>query len=126
MIQERKCKACNEALVGRRDKKFCNDYCRSSYHYEQNQDKKPSMFQVIDKQLKVNRMILKNFNKGGKVTVRKEVLLGEGFNPKYFTHYWKNHKGQVYLFCYEYGFLALNEQGKDKYVLVKWQAYMEK
>jgi len=69
-------------------------------------------------------MILKDYNRGGKVTVRKEVLLNEGFDPQYFTHYWKNEKGQVYLFCYEFGFLALNEFGKPKYVLVKWQPYM--
>jgi len=32
------------------------------------------------------------------------VLIDQGFNPKFFTHYWKNNKGDVYLFCYEYGF----------------------
>jgi len=125
MESERKCLSCNEILEGRRDKKFCNDYCRSAYHYEKNLDKEPTMFQFIERQLKVNRMILKDYNKGGKVTVRKEVLLDEGFNPKYFTHYWKNEKGQVYLFCFEYGFLALRENNRQKYVLVKWQPYMD-
>jgi hypothetical protein len=48
-----------------------------------------------------------------------------GFNPKYFTHYWKNKKGNVYLFCYEFGFLETQEQNKKKYVLVQWQDYME-
>ncbi|WP_369858944.1 hypothetical protein [Aquimarina sp. I32.4] len=57
-------------------------------------------------------------------TVRKEKLLSEGFNPTYFTHYWKNKKGQVYLFCYEYGFLDLKQSQKEKYVLIKWQEYM--
>jgi hypothetical protein len=51
-------------------------------------------------------------------------LLDEGFDPKYFTNYWKNPKGDVYLFCYEYGFLARKENGRQKYVLVKWQGYM--
>jgi len=68
---------------------------------------------------------LKLYNKAGKATLRKEVLLEEGFNPRYFTHYWKNQKGQVYLFCYEYGFLALKENKREKYVLVKWQDYMQ-
>ena len=67
----------------------------------------------------------KLFNKAGKAIVRKEELLAEGFNPKYFTHYWKNEKGDVYLFCYEFGFLAKEEQGKQKFVLVKWQQYMD-
>ena len=123
-MKERKCPACHEIIVGRRDKKFCSDYCRSAYHYEKNQNRPLSMFRSIDQQLKTNRMILKDYNKGGKVTVRKEVLLKEGFNPKYFTHYWKNDKGQVYLFCYEFGFLSLKEKEKEKYVLVKWQPFM--
>ena len=41
-------------------------------------------------------------------------------------HYWKNDKGQVYLFCYEFGLFFLQEQDKEKYVLVKWQPFMEK
>jgi len=75
--------------------------------------------------LKLNRKILKSFNKAGKSTVRKEKMMEEGFDPKYFTHYWKNQKGQVYLFCYEYGFLNLVENNQSKYLLVRWQAYME-
>ena len=50
-------------------------------------------------------------------TIRKEKLLSEGFNPKYFTNYWKNSKGQVSLFCYEYGFLKIQKnQKKNTYL----------
>lgn len=80
----------------------------------------------VDKQLKRNRRILRDYNKAGKATVRKVKLIAEGFDPNYFTHYWKTKKGQVYLFCYEYGFLSLQENGKDKYLLVTWQDYMKK
>lgn len=80
----------------------------------------------VDKQLKRNRRILRDYNKAGKATVRKVKLIAEGFDPSYFTHYWKTKKGQVYLFCYEYGFLSLQENGKDKYLLVTWQDYMKK
>jgi hypothetical protein len=31
----------------------------------------------------------------------------------------------VYLFCYEYGFMKQQENGKSKYVLVQWQPYMK-
>jgi len=123
---QRKCLDCNKEIEGRIDKKFCSEYCKSAYHYKKNQDKEKSLFNEIDKQLKLNRRILKDFNRAGKATVRKQVLLATGFNPKYFTHYWKNSNGQVYLFCYEYGFLALKENQKDKYVLVQWQPYMDR
>lgn len=72
----------------------------------------------------MNRQLLNHFNKAGKAIIRKEELVKAGFNPKFFTHYWKNQQGDVYLFCYEYGFLEKKEQNKSKYVLVKWQDYM--
>jgi hypothetical protein len=62
------------------------------------------LFKTIDAQLKKNRRLLKLFNKAGKATVRKEVLIEKGFNPRFFTHYraadrWKAGNGNVYLFC---------------------------
>lgn len=79
----------------------------------------------MDLQLKHNRKILKDYNKAGKATVRKNVMESEGFNPNYFTHYWKNSKGDVYFFVYEFGFMKKTEHGIDKYILVKWQDYMQ-
>lgn len=115
------CLHCSTELIGRSDKKFCSPYCRSSYHYEINKQNENSLYQKIDRQLKMNRRILKEYNKAGLATVKKEKLLDTGFDPKYFTHYWKNQKQQVYLFCYEYGFLDL----QHKYVLVTYQNYMQ-
>lgn len=115
------CLYCNEKIEGRKDKKFCNPYCKSSYHYQKNKENEDTLFLKIDKQLKINRRVLKEFNKAGLATVRKEKLHENGFNPKYFTHYWKNKENKVYLFCYEYGFLRL----KEKYVLINWQSYMD-
>jgi len=83
-----------------------------------------TLYNKIDRQLKLNRRLLSHFNKAGKSMVRKEKLLQSGFNPKYFTHYWKNPKGEVYLFCYEYGYLAIQNNGKAKYLLIEWQDYM--
>ena len=124
-MNNRLCLQCGERVVGRIDKKFCSESCRSTYHYYQNQDKEASMFKTIDRQLKSNRRILKEFNRAGKSTVRREVLHKAGFDPKYFTHFWKSDGGNVYLFCYEYGFMKKIEYGKEKYVLVQWQPYME-
>lgn len=123
---ERKCLNCKEELVGRADKKYCNDYCKSNFNYEKNKRKESSLFKQIDSQLKLNRRLLRDYNRAGKSTVRKEKFHAAGFNPNYFTHFWKNSKGQVYLFCYEFGFLKLTENGRTKYVLVEWQPYMRK
>ena len=125
MSSERKCLACGEEIEGRIDKLFCSPYCKSSFHYVKAKAKTQSLFKTIDQQLKLNRNLLKHYNQAGKTTLRKSELLAKNFDPKYFTHYWKNQKGDVYLFCYEYGFLAIKEGAVEKYLLVQWQAYME-
>lgn len=120
------CLNCNEVLVGRKDKKFCDQYCKSAYHYQQKQINEDSFYKKVDGHLKLNRRLLKAFNRSGKSTVRKDVLLEKGFCPDFFTHYWKNKQGDVYLFVYEFGFLRVKQNGREKFVLVKWQEYMGK
>ena len=116
------CPICGKDILGRKDKVYCSHTCKSAAHYEDRQRDQPFYYEV-DKQLKTNRKILKKYNQSGFTTLRKEKLLEEGFNPRYFTHYWKNSKGQVYLFCYDYGFLDLKDK-KEKFLIVEWQEYM--
>ena len=124
MINLKTCTACGKDLIGRSDKKFCDSYCKSSYHYKKALEEAPRFYNKVDNQLKQNRRILKSFNKGGKATVRSQILLELGFDPNFFTHYWKNNKSDVYYFVYEYGFLKRSEHNIDKYILIKWQDYM--
>lgn len=120
------CLACNKKLEGRSDKKFCDHYCKSVYHYKKNKEDTAKTYYRIDKQLKLNRSLLKKYNQAGKSTIRANTLIDKGFNPSFFTHFWKNKKGQVYLFVYEFGFLKTIENNTPKYILVQWQKYMEK
>lgn len=124
-MKRKVCKSCGKELTGRSDKVFCDLHCKSSYHYRRSLEEAPRFYNKVDNQLKQNRRILKAYNKAGKATVRIGVLESEGFNPKFFTHYWKNQKGDVYLFVYEYGFLKKKEQNLEKYILIQWQDYME-
>ena len=126
MSDTRKCLTCNSPIQGRVDKIFCSPYCKTSYHYQSKKRKENTLFKIIDQQLKLNRHLLKHFNQSGVTTIRKIEITSKGFNPKYFTHYWKNPKGEVYLFCYEFGFLSKKIGGINKYVLVQWQNYMDK
>jgi len=121
MNTKRHCPICDAVVKGRSDKIFCSVKCKSSDQYEKRQKEERFFFQV-DKHLKTNRKILRRYNKSGFTTIRCAKLLEEGFNPNFFTHFWKNNKGDVYLFVYEYGFL----KRKEKYVLVTWQNYMKK
>lgn len=121
----RNCFNCGEVLVGRVDKKFCDSYCKSAFHYKEKQKNENKFYRRVESQIKLNRRLLKEFNKSGKSTVRSDLLLNKGFSPDFFTHYWKNKKGEVYLFVYEFGFLRVKQNGRDKFVLVRWQEYMD-
>ena len=107
----KKCPECGKDIEGRIDKLFCTSYCKSSYHYKRTRDDESNLFKKIDNQLKLNRRILKEYNKAGKAIVRKQTLHEEGFDPKYFTNYWKAKNGNLYLFCYEFGFMETKEHG---------------
>ncbi|GMN08633.1 hypothetical protein MTsPCn5_40230 [Croceitalea sp. MTPC5] len=124
MRLQKVCLYCKKELVGRTDKKYCNLHCKSAYQYQKTREQPERFYNKVDNQLRLNRRLLKQFNKAGKSVVRCETLLKLGFNPKFFTHYWKNKKGDAYLFVYEYGFLKRKENTKDKYVLITWQDYM--
>jgi len=122
-MSERKCPICSSIVKGRVDKVFCSPKCKSIDQYE-NQHKTEHFYLTVKKQLNINRKILKKYNRNGFTTLRQSIIIAEGFNPKFFTHYWKNKKGEVYLFVYEYGFLSKNDTTYKKYILVTWQDYM--
>ena len=124
MRLQKNCLYCDKELTGRTDKKYCDPQCKSAHQYEKAREQPERFYNKVDNHLRLNRRILKEYNKAGKAVVRKSVLIKEGFDPKFFTHYWKNKKGDVYLFVYEYGFLNKKEHDVEKYVLVKWQDYM--
>ncbi|MEZ7495856.1 hypothetical protein QO206_10175 [Leeuwenhoekiella aequorea] len=125
MLNMKMCPVCESPIKGRSDKKFCSTKCKSINQYEIRQEKE-IFYMEVDRQLKTNRKLLKTYNYQGFTTVQKAALLNDGFNPNFFTHYWKNSKGDVYLFVYDYGFLDLKKSGKDKYLIVQWQEYMRR
>ena len=93
--------------MGRVDQKFCSDQCRNNYNNSQNRDES-SLMKNINRQLRKNRRILKDLNPYGKAKVKKHTLLSRGFNFKYFTNVYKNKEGKVYYFCYEQGYLPID------------------
>ncbi len=125
-MEERKCPVCEKIIRGRTDKKFCDPSCKSAWHYQLQQEEGRGFYARVDRQLKTNRRILKKYNRTGMTTIRAEVLIQQGFRPKFYTHRWTNGKNEVYRFVYEFGFHLIHTNGIKKYVLVTWQPYMEK
>ncbi len=120
MLKEKndtKCLQCEKILKGRSDKKFCDDYCRAAY----NNDLKSAAnnyVRNVNNALGKNRRILQSLlpdTEQIKKTTR-DKLLQLGFQFKYGTHTYSNQKGNVYYFCYEYGYLPLEN---DWFLIVK-------
>lgn len=109
--KERTCIHCGRKIVGRVDKKFCDDYCRNSYNNLKNSDA-TNFVRNINYTLRKNRRILEGFVPEGEQIkkVPKDELVRAGLNFKYFTHTVKNKNNQQYIFVYDYGYLHLSEE----------------
>ena len=106
---KRECLECGTALMGRVDQKFCSDQCRNTYNNKLNKDETAYM-RNIGRQLKKNRRILKELNPYGKTKVKKYTLLAKGFSFTYFTNVFRNKEGKVYYFCFEQGYLPIDNE----------------
>jgi hypothetical protein len=106
--QLRICLECKKTVRGRLDKKFCDDYCRNAYNNRQNSDIN-NFVRNVNNSLRKNRRILESVLKPkddlGKCP--RQQLADLGFDFRYHTHQYLNKKGQTYNFCYEYGYLPL-------------------
>lgn len=105
---ERLCLDCGNPVKGRADKKFCGDLCRNNYNNHLKAEDN-AIIKEVNLILKKNRSILSKFNPDGKAKVSKNKLLGAGFNLNYCTRIQQTQNGNTYIFCYEYGYLSLNE-----------------
>lgn len=120
-MEERSCQECQKPLVGRKDKKFCSDYCRNTYNNRLNEDANKYV-RRINNILRKNRRILAQLNPDGKNTVDGITLAEEGFNFHYYTNVYTTKTGSNYKFCYDQGYLKLDH---DRYMLVQKQDYVK-
>ncbi|HVE61772.1 MAG TPA: hypothetical protein VNA26_08130 [Chitinophagaceae bacterium] len=106
-VSVKKCLACDKTLQGRADKKFCNDYCRNAYNNQLKSANSPVVRNINNMLLKNRRILEGVLGEEETAKANKEKLHQKGFNFKYITHSYTNKKGNVYFFCYEYGYLPL-------------------
>lgn len=66
--------------------------------------------------LKKNRLILEHLNPRGKTKLHRDKLSNKGFNFNFYTNTYTTKAGAVYYFCYEQGYLPLEE---NFYAIVK-------
>ena len=80
------------------------------------------MMRNINGLLKRNRDLLFKYNPNGKARIAKAKLLSAGFNFNYHTNSYTTKSGKTYFFCYDQGYLELEN---DQLSLVHKQDYIE-
>ncbi len=113
------CLECGNKLTGRVDKKFCSDQCRVSFNNRLNSDE-TNLVRNVNNALRKNRRILTELNTTGKTRISGTKLKEKGFDFQYFTNLYKTKDGAVYYYCYEQGYLPIEN---DFYLLVVKQDF---
>ncbi len=120
-MEDRLCLECGEKINGRVDKKFCTDQCRNTYNNRSNQSVN-TYVRNVNQKLRKNRRILDGMNPNGKSKTTKEKLLAKGFDFQFFTNTYQTKDGRIYYYCYDNGYLELDN---DWYALVKKLDWMD-
>lgn len=113
------CLTCSKPLKGRIDKKFCDDYCRNNFNNRQKTiGSNSGIIRNINNALLKNRKILESILPENEETAKanKDKLQRLGFQFKYMTHSYTTKTGKTYFYCYDYGYLPLEN---DWYLIVK-------
>ncbi|MCH7414441.1 hypothetical protein MM213_13160 [Belliella sp. R4-6] len=109
---ERKCKnpTCSKPILGRSDKQFCCDGCRSAYFNDRKKEKVYDLYSVIPRIQKQNREILMVIflKYGDQVRISKNYLNMIGYNFIYHTHTMIDSKGIFYQCCFEFAIRQLD------------------
>jgi predicted nucleic acid-binding Zn ribbon protein len=116
----KKCLECGAPVTGRSDKKFCSDQCRTTWYNRENADSTNYM-RNVNRILRKNRKILADLNPTGKSKAGKAKMLEMGFNFHYFTNVYKTKTGNIYYFCYEQGYLPIED---NQFALVIREEYV--
>ena len=106
---EKYCLECGIQILGRSDKKFCCDQCRTTYNNRQNSETN-NLVRRINYTLKKNRKILAVLNPQGKARVSRKHLLDLGFDFNFYTNIYVTKAGNTYYFCYEQGYLPVDDE----------------
>ena len=107
-IKEKNCLACEKQIRGRSDKKFCSDYCRNTFNNSLKSNSN-NLVRNVNNALRKNRSILEELLPENELTVKvnREKLQSLGYQFRYFTHTYTTRTGKTYYYCYDYGYLPL-------------------
>jgi len=110
----RYCDYCHKELLGRSDKRYCNDTCRNNGNRQYRKKmawEEPIFIRQINNILRRNHRILSNLmeNADGPKPVSRQQLIAMGFSFRFQTTMLST-KGGDYYFSYDYGWKSLDEE----------------
>lgn len=109
------CPVCGSEINGRSDKKYCDDYCRSTHHYKLNENNN-KLIRRMNSRLRKNRRILDKVIAKERTCCSYQHLLFLGFDFSIHTSIYINDDGDTCYYCYDRGYVS---KGKDQYLIVK-------
>jgi hypothetical protein len=119
------CLDCGEVLLGRADKIYCGDSCRTHFNNQKRQANSaatPEFLKKIPKIILSNYQILKKLNTDSPTKVKRKNLETLGFNFNYQTSCYTTKKGDTYCFCFDQGYLEIKD---DNVLLVQQQSQVQ-
>lgn len=100
----KECLLCSKKLVGRSDKKFCNDHCRNEFNNRLNSDEN-NLMRRVNYALRKNRRILLEFLSMNKTMVSQQELSVAGFDFRHFTSCDRSPNNRTTYMVYEMAFV---------------------
>ncbi|MCC6754668.1 MAG: hypothetical protein IT266_11870 [Saprospiraceae bacterium] len=97
------CHWCNAGILGRSDKKYCDNHCRSA-HYQQRQRTDSAILRHINRKLRLNRSLLARLYvqyRGASIPL--QALQDLGFDANFHTHVVVRKSGAAIKMFYDYG-----------------------
>ncbi|MBA3971520.1 MAG: hypothetical protein H0X46_05145 [Bacteroidetes bacterium] len=111
----KECLECGDSFKGRIDKKFCSDLCRNSFNNKL-KTAATDYYRNVNSTLRKNYKILEELLPEQTAKASRAKLMQKGFNFNFFTNVYTTKKGTNYYYCYEYGYLPIDN---DYFFLVK-------
>ncbi|MEP0365800.1 MAG: hypothetical protein ABJN36_09965 [Cyclobacteriaceae bacterium] len=108
-MNNKQCLECGQEFFGRADKKFCSDGCRNAYNNKVYATDE-AVIKKTNRTLRKNWQILSTLNPDDKIKLPILKLTKLGFDFDLITSNRTTKEGKEYRFCYEQGYLILDEK----------------
>lgn len=111
------CVFCGSDLLGRSDKKYCDDTCRNNHHYALKRENL-SVIKYINNILMHNREMLNLLYKNKNTIINKDKLVECDFNFELFTNIYRTKKNEEYKVVYDYAYKFVND---NELVIIRYR-----